>query len=282
MSQWPVVPSLVLSSRANRWLPIVSLALAARQAGTDGLDLDLGSRPGLTLGGFASGARIDPVPAATIPSVWLPHTRRLGNTTARSDRFVDDWLALATRLSIRQLVVDREPALRPMGDRDKRPLLLRLQEGVRPGTRVVLVLRADDLEGTRAHLSTMGALRRTAEEWDFDLALDLCGAIDPRWEAEAAIQRILPRLSLVRVGSSSGDLTHGTRNRLTRRSLAYLLDQSYTGTLSLSPSVPWTRVLSSGVLQRRTRTEAESIADRHQSIFAAHLASDHLPTRQKR
>lgn len=282
MSQWPLVPSLVLSSRANRWLPIGTLAIAARQAGTDGLDLDLATRPGLTLGGFASGARVDPVPAATISSVWLPRTRKFVNTAARSDRFVDDWLALATRLSIRQLIVDREPALRPMGDRDKRPLLLRLQEGVRPGMRIVLVLRPDDLEGTRAHLSTMSALRRTAEEWDFDLALDLCGGIDPRWEAEAAIQRVLPRLTLVRVGTSGGDISQGTRNRLTRRSLAYLLDQSYTGTLSLTPSLPWMRALSPVLLERRTRSEAESVADRHQRIFASHLASDRLPTRQER
>ncbi len=128
----------------------------------------------------------------------------------------------------------------------------------------------------------MGALRRTAEEWDFDLALDLCGGIDPRWEAEAAIQRVLPRLTLVRVGTSGGDVSSGTRNRLTRRSLAYLLDQSYAGTLSLAPSVPWTGVLSPALVERRARSEVQAIAERHQRIFASHVASDRLPTRQER
>lgn len=282
MSKWPLVPSLVLSSRANSRLPIGALAAAAREADTDGLDLDLGGRPGLTLGGIASGVRVSPVPGATIASLWLPGTRKVATRGARADRFVEDWLGLATRLSIRQLVVDREPALRPFGDRDKRPLLLRLQEGMGPGTRVVLVLRPGDLEGTRAHLSTMGALRRTAEEWDFDLALDLTGGVDPRWEAEAAIQRILSRLKLVRVGTMGGNIAQGGRSRVTRRSLAFLLDQSYTGTLSLTPSIPWTGLLSTALLVRRTRIEAQSITERHQRIFASLLAADRLPTRQER
>ncbi len=282
MSQWPLIPSLVLSSRVNRWLPLQALAVAAREAGMDGLDLDLATRPNVILLGFGKGGRVQAVPDAPIPSLWLPGTRSLRTTGARADRLVDDWLGLADRLDVRQLLVEREPALRPIGDRDKRPLLLRLQDGVGPRTRVTLVLRPRDLEGNRAHLATMASLRRTAEEWDFDVALDLCGPIDPRWEAEAAIQRILPRLRLVRLAASGGDVAVGSRSRSSRRSLAYLLDQSYAGTLSLVPSVPWSSVLSAAALGRRTRSEARAIAERHQRIFASVPASDRLPTRQQR
>ena len=282
MSQWPLIPSLVLSSRANRWLPIPVLAVVAREAGTDGLDLDLTARPGATMFGLGSGARVKALPDAPIPSLWLPGTRRPGLTGTRADRFVADWLGLAKRLEVRQLLAERESALRPFGDQDKRPLLLRLQDGVGPRTRVTLVLRPRDLEGNRAHLATMASLRRTAEEWDFDLALDLCGPVDPRWEAEAAIQRILPRLTLVRVGTAGGGMSVDNRARLTRRSVAYLLDQSYAGTLSLVPAVPWTSVLSAAMLERRTRSEALAIAERHQRIFSSLEASDRLPTRQQR
>lgn len=282
MSQWPLIPSLVLSSRANRFLPISALAVVAHEAGTDGLDLDLTARSGATMFGFGSGARVKVVPGAPIPSLWLPGTRRPGLTGARADRFVADWLGLTERLGVRQLLVEREAALRPLGDHDKRPLLLRLQDGVGPRTRITLVLRPRDLEGNRAHLAAMASLRRTAEEWDFDLALDLCGPVDPRWEAEAAIQRILPRLTLVRLGTIGGDVSADNRARLTRRSLAYLLDQSYAGTLSLVPAVPWTSVLSATTLGRRTRSEAQAIAVRHQRIFSSVRSSDRLPTRQQR
>lgn len=282
MSQRPLIPSLVLSSRANRCLPVSALASAARDAGTDGLDLDLATRPGATLLGFASGIRVQTGADVAIPSLWLPQVRRFGLNGRRADRFVDEWLGLSARLRLKQLLVNREPALRPMGDRDKRPLLLRLQEGVGPKTRVTLVLRPIDLEGTRAHLATMSSLRRTAEEWDFDLALDLCGAVDPRWEAEAAIQRILPRLTLIRLSASGGELAPGSRGRLSRRSLAYLLDQSYSGTLSLVPAIRWTENLSAATLERRARSDAQAIAERHQRIFSSFPATDRLPTRQER
>ena len=51
-----------------------------------------------------------------------------------------------------------------------------------------------------AHPDRLVVLRRLAEEWDFDLALDLCGPIDPTWESEAAISKLMPRLTLVRIG----------------------------------------------------------------------------------
>jgi hypothetical protein len=40
-----------------------------------------------------------------------------------------------------------------------------------------------------------------AEEWDFDLVLDLVGGVDPQWEAEAAVVRIGSRLRMVRLGA---------------------------------------------------------------------------------
>src|SRR3712207_9486683 len=63
----------------------------------------------------------------------------------------------------------------------------------------------------------MTALRRLAEEWDFAIALDLIGPVDPRWEAEAPVSRLGSRLTLIRlvaqaaIGSAFGRHRPGAR-----------------------------------------------------------------------
>lgn len=281
MSQWPPIPSVVLSTRSSRWLPIGVLSTVAQRAGTQGLDLDL-ARRSIVTGGLSGGPRLDASLAGSLDGLWLPLQRRPRCGAARADRFVDDWISLANRLDIRRVVVDREAALRPIGDRDKRPLLIRLQEGVGPATRIALVLRPDALEGNRPHLASMSSLRRTAEEWDFDLAVDLLGPLDPRWEAEAALQRIFGRLALVRLSSVGPDQAPDGRTRLTKRTLSWLLDQSFAGTLSLVPHTTWMGMTSSAALERRTRSDVQAISDRHQRIFSSQMSPTRLASPQER
>ena len=280
MSQWPPVPSLTLSSRSTSWLPARSIAAVARDAGTDGMDLDLATRS-VVIAGLSREPCLDDSLAGTLDSLWLPLQRRPRCSEAQADRLVQGWISLTRRLDIHRVVIDRDAALRPMGDQDKRPLLLRLQEGIGPATRIAVVIRPGTLEGNRAHLAAMGSLRRTAEEWDFDLALDLFGPVDPRWEAEAALQRILSRLTLVRLGPVGQD-GGAAGSRTSRRTLAWLLDQSYPGTLSLVPRTGWRGPMSAAALERRTRIEVRAIADRHQRIFASHLSTTRLASPQER
>lgn len=262
-------------------LSLTALAVVARQAGTQGLDLDLAGRS-ITLAGLSSGPRVGPEVADQIDSVWLPLRRAPPLAGARVDHLLNDWIDLARAAGAQRLVVDRNAALRPLGEQDKRPLLIRLQEALGASTRVTVVLRPAELEGTRPHLAMLGALRRTAEEWDFDLAVDLVGNIDPRWEAEAALQRLHSRLTLVRLGTAGSDLSSAGRGRLTSRSLAYLLDQSFPGTLSLVPRVPWLGRLSRAALERTTHDQMRCIVERHQRIFSPSATPVRLPTRQER
>lgn len=280
MSQRLHPPAMVLSSRANRLLSIATLASVAERAGMRALDLDLAGRA-VTLAGLRSSPRIGPRAEGRIDTVWLPLRRAPRFSGARVGRHLDDWIALAHEVGARQIVVDREAALRPIGDSDKRPLLIRLQEALGTSTRVVVVLRPGELEGTRAHLVSLGALRRTAEEWDFDLGIDLVGTIDPRWEAEAALQRLHNRISLVRLTSIVADPTAIRQCRLTSRSLAYLLDQSFSGTLSLVPRVPWTGWFGRTALDRAACAEVEAIGNRYQRIFSPAFSTTRLPTRQE-
>ena len=277
MSQWPLVPDLVLSSRANRWMPVRSLARVARDAGTRGVDLDLGARP-LPFN-LVDRTKLDTDLAKSVDSIWLPAPRRSSWGGPRPDHVVAEWVELSRRLAVRRLILDRRLALAPMGDRDKRPLLLRLQDGVGPETRITLAIRSSELEGTRAHLAKMSGIRRTAEEWGFDLAIDLLGQPDPRWEAEAALQRVLPRLVLVRIGSVAQPRPSSHRHRLMSRSLAYLLDQSFPGTLSLVPHLGWAGWLRTAALEQQTGNEAAAVIGRHQRIFASPVGVERLPTR---
>lgn len=281
MSQRPHVPSMVLSSRAGRWLSLATLADVAHDAGTQGLDLDLAGRS-LSFAGLSRGPHIGPGVAGHVESVWLPLRRAPLLAGGRVDHLLNDWIGLTRDVGARQVVIDRAAAMRPLGNQDKRPLLIRLQDALGSSARVTVVLRPAELEGTRAHLATLGALRRTAEEWDFDLGIDLVGGIDPRWEAEAALQRLHSRLSLVRLQSVGADASSADRCRLTGRSLAYLLDQSFPGTLSLVPRVPWSGALSRTVLERRTRDAALSVIERHQRIFSPSVTTTRLPSKQER
>ncbi|HEV2527755.1 MAG TPA: hypothetical protein VGT61_04790 [Thermomicrobiales bacterium] len=282
MSHWPTVPTMVLCTRSARILPVRAHAEAAEQAGLPGVDLDLGSRafpvfnhPGTPPANHLERGRID--------SLWLPTFQPSGFGSRHLDKLLERWNGEAGRLGVRSIVVDRDVALRPVGSKDKRPVLLRLREGVPAGVRIVVVLRPRSLEGTRLHLNSLVTLRRTAEEWDFDLGVDLLGPVDQRWEAEAAIQRLLTRLALVRIPSIAHDRQPAPRNRITSRVVAYLLDQGYQGTLSLTARLRPTDLMRPSALGIRAEAETRAIVSRHQRLYGgASQVPPILPPRQAR
>ena len=58
---------------------------------------------------------------------------------------------------------------------------------------IALAIRAENQDGSHDHLDRLHMLRHRVSEWDLKLALDLTCQPDGNWEAEAAMNRILPR-----------------------------------------------------------------------------------------
>jgi len=206
------------------------VARSAHREGYLAIDLDLRHRwlppsPD-ALANLAGGGII------RVRSLWLPATMGGPLLASRIERLRGFVRFARERLGLRQVVIASAvsgtggtsllQAIRGMEDGDK----LRLGIGVRADRSV-------------HSLTTTAHARRVAEEWDLDLALDLAGPVPPGWEAEAAIMRMLPRLTLVRLcgwlPGLSADVDESP-TRIAHRSITMLADQGYTGLLSIVPT----------------------------------------------
>lgn len=110
------------------------------------------------------------------------------------------------------------------------------------GIRLALEVRADTLLDERGpHLTRVANIRRFAEEWDLDVALDLGSGDLAGWETEAALMRLFPRLTLVRIGPMHGP---GGKHAVTpgasvaMRTVKMLADQAFGGLISVLPTTP--------------------------------------------
>lgn len=263
MPKWRPTPRLTVSSRTGVIVSAATLVAAATTANLHGISLDLGAEWSF-VGRLRRGFRTtEPLLPAT-RSVWLPAER---HASGRSDQRYAEWLELVSAVRPTSTLVERDMALRPFGTTSN-PLFRRLQEDVAGATRIALALRPGDLEGSRAHLASLTNLRRMAEEWDFEIAIDMNGMVDPRWEVEAAMQRVLPRLALVQVGSAAGGQRGSVQGRLASRAISFLLDQSYAGEISLAPDLPLVAALQSSALVDALAAEEAMIRSRHHRIFA--------------
>lgn len=113
--------------------------------------------------------------------------------------------------------------------------------------RLALGLQASDFRHDRWHLDQLLGLRRMAEEWDLDLALDLSGNVSPTWEAEAAVLRVLPALTVVRLGqwrTADGGMIASQEAQVAHRTIAILADQGYAGTISIGTQAKSDTVIS--------------------------------------
>jgi hypothetical protein len=135
----------------------------------------------------------------------------------------------------------------------------RMQAIAGSGVRLAIGVKASVIYRGHDQLAQLLTLRHTAEEWDLDIALDLSGEVPHYLEAEAAVLRLMPRLSVVRIPSwvtSNGELN--THDPISRRVVATLADQGFGGTISVIPSqpvmhLPWQRP-SPSVSEEWTRT----------------------------
>jgi hypothetical protein len=102
----------------------------------------------------------------------------------------------------------------------------------------VIAVPAQATDGGRAHLTRLRGLRRLAEEWEMQIALDLSTKTDARWEAEAAIQIVGPRLSILRLRAPIRDGV-GRHSDVLVRAIRASADLGFSGVISIAPSTPY-------------------------------------------
>jgi hypothetical protein len=237
-------PTIVAGVNAS-WLGSLGKSLERAEAHQFfATDVDL-RRPLL----MPSPAVIGSSPAAGLVrmrSVWAPASV----TGAFSDhRKAGLWsfLEYATEsMGLRTIVIPRSSeAIR--GEFLGAEIRKRMQSVSHGAVRLAIGVRGASVYRGHDQLSQLQTLRHTAEEWDLDLALDLAGDVPHYLEAEAAILRLLPKLTLVRIPSwvsAAGELN--TNDPISRRVVSILADQGYAGTISIIPArsplqLPWTR-----------------------------------------
>ena len=230
-------PSLTLSTSGASVLTVASLPSAALASGADGLDVDL-ARGSLRLR-LASLMTKAAAAGTGIRSIWLPPPRTSPRNGCWSGACSDQaWLRNHTG-SVDLVIIDRAER-GPIGTVPLDGVSIR---SMAPATtQIAISLRSSDLEGTRDHLIALAMLRRYAEEWDFQVALDLSGRVDPAWEVEAALIRLFPRLTLVRLRLPIGRDASYHQHRTTARAVATLTDLRFRGTVAVAPVLPvWQR-----------------------------------------
>lgn len=174
-----------------------------------------------------------------VRSVWLPGMLAGPLVNQRTDRLMEFLRGCRRDHGLRTIVIPRAAHIRRGSSLG--PLIRQFaSDRTGPVPRVAVGVRAIDLGAERGHLDHLRSIRRLAEEWDLDVALDLTGRVPRDWEAEAAIMRLLPRLALVRIAPESREGLYrtsvGTRS-MAARSIAILADQGYTGPISVASSV---------------------------------------------
>jgi len=167
-----------------------------------------------------------------VRSVWIAGMLTGPLVNQRTDRLMDFLRGCRREHGLRTIVIPRAAHIR-RGSSLGPHIRKFAAEGTGAVPRVAVGIRGAD----RGHLDQLRAIRRLAEEWDLDVALDLTGSVPRDWEAEAAIMRLLPRLALVRITPVADDGPYRTPivgRSIAARSVAILADQGYTGPISVA------------------------------------------------
>lgn len=228
----PTIDVIVNGGSASR-------QLSPRTVGVDGIQHDLAGpfalwnlRPGNT------GSETN----ANLTALWLPRCPGGFFVNWQQNRILRTAWSVAEGLGPHQIVVDcptvAETSRRRVIPSTAARYFGRVRAELPPNARIAIALRPNQLSGGRTHLNDLGRLRRFAEEWDVDIALDLSAPVDRFWEAEAAIWRLTPRLQIVRFGALNARFGRRTEPRLAARVLAALADGGYAGRIAIAPKGP--------------------------------------------
>lgn len=262
MLRSPLAPRISLALRSPRLARTVDLIAAAERAYVPEIDLDITGRR------FTEpdrSARDVADRGLRVRAIWLPAPANGRFHLSRSP-LPDTIGRLADAFDAGSVVVDR-PKSR---DDHRQAESVKSVKAVLPATtRLVYAIRPASLAGTRDHLAELAAIRRNAEEWDLDLALDLHGPIDPRWEAEAAITKLRSRLMVVRFGPLASRPPGRGRERATARVLATLADGLYDGVIAISPCLSSYRPPTVNALAQSCYETARFIRSRYALVHDA-------------
>ena len=228
----PGRPTVVLGGTASA-LGSATNALSVSQLGPFyALDLDL--RDAWLTPTWQHVAAFHRESTVRLRSMWLPGTISGFNVARRHERLSALLAHGRDDFGTRDLIIPRLSVESPGVNvaAEARDFAKASQGVVRfsVGVRAASIMRHAD------HLDRIAAIRRTIEEWDLGIALDLTGDIAAGWEAEAAIARLVRRLTLVRLEPwllPTGQPSLSLAGQLAARSLVMLADQGYTGIISI-------------------------------------------------
>lgn len=237
----PALPEITLSSTAVRLRRPSTIFRVSERTGIAGVDLDLSDSMvmGRTNDMASAVSRFN----GTIHSVWMPRSTHPVVWTGSNVHH--EAMEVVQRTGAR--VVLRMPVAAHA--EIKLAAITRLTETMRASldgsARIMVALDRRWIIGGRAPLVQMTALRRLAEEWDFEIGLDLTGRLDPTWETEAAILRLGRRLVYLRIATlPAPHRVSNAHDRLTARALAASLESGSLQTVALAPaSLPWHRLV---------------------------------------
>jgi len=175
-----------------------------------------------------------------IRSAWIPGAITGPRHVSRTKGLWSGLIHAATHLGLRSVVIPHRSEVTRgewLGSESRRVF----QEANLGAIRQAIGIRGSAMQRGHEQLRHLQMVRHTAEEWDLDLALDLTGDVPHYLEAEAAILRLISRLTIVRIPSwvsANGELN--TADPISRRVISILADQGYTGTISIVPMrSPW-------------------------------------------
>lgn len=252
-------PTILLGCGAATFgRPDVSVA-SARRAGLHGMDLDLRASwrsPSIE--------EISESPPARIRSVWLPVQYSGPFRENRAERLRSFLNHAAEHCGLSTIVLAKNIPVRNQGI----PLSRMAQQVAEwYGIRTAIGITASSMMlDSGSHLQRIANMRRIAEEWDLDIALDLTTPGIEHWEAEAALMRLFPRLRIVRMRplrqGHDADFLLPT-SRAAARTTSMLADQTYREFISITPALPqwpWLRAIQRPNLLAVTETRAEILA----------------------
>lgn len=221
-------PIVAIAGRPTLSGHLGRVATTAKAAGFHAIDLDL---TGVMLPPrWPEPAQGQDWAGLRIRSCWLPATVGGPFARRRATALLEFLQRGRDEVGLRTLVLPRSAAGRGL------PMAATIRELTQgnTGTRLRLAVAVDaaSLAASASQRTALQSIRRLAEEWDLDIALDLTTPTRSAWEAEAAVLRLLPRLQLVRLPCRNETVVD-TSARVVERTVAMLADQSYGGTLSL-------------------------------------------------
>lgn len=252
-------PTMLAGARGSTFGKMSVSPADAAEVGLHGIDLDLRRSwrcPSV------DDARIHP--ATRIKSVWLPMQYAGLLSEQRISRLRIFLNFAATRCGLRTIVLPKNTPVRHQGITLGR-MVQQLADWY--GLRIAVSIPADHLiHQPGSHLERVANMRRVAEEWDLDIALDLTSPGIEQWEAEAALVRLFPRLALVRMRpwlGRDGLPLHTSPGRVCMRSASMLADQAYCGAISIEAwgsTLEWWSLATRPGLHDAIQTRADIIA----------------------